>query len=130
VWVASNRGTTQFSWGSELPEVPLETLAREPDAFDDATPTQPPIHDLILGRAEWTETSRPSVQLAPAELNQPGSFFPGSIEERMVYGAFPSLLQVDFGEANCPNAFQLGMFEQGTRSIDNTGFRCLRRFRE
>jgi formylglycine-generating enzyme required for sulfatase activity len=127
IWAATNRGTTNYSWGSAPPEIALEAIAREPSAFRDVTPTEPPIYDLILGLGEWTETSRPGIQLAPPELNLPGSFIPGDINDRMIYGAFPRLGDVDLSQATCPTAFQIGLFEQATRSLNNTGFRCLRR---
>ena len=80
IWAASNQGTTRFSWGSQQPDLELVAIAADPSRFPDRTPGPEPIFDLQLGRVEWTETFRVTLVLGDQQI-------PGSLEERIVYGA-------------------------------------------
>lgn len=123
LYVATNRGTTRFPWGNDVPaDLSNETWDTQLEPLDQ-TPTEPAIHDLLAGVAEWTTTRQEPIRL-------PGTdriFMAADLRSFQIFGRDP----LDTQPADNLRIGNQLLFSQtdGTQR-PKLGFRCLRRLGE
>lgn len=120
LYVATNRSTTQFPWGNDLPaDLSNETWDTQLEPIDQ-TPTAPAVHALLAGVAEWTTTRQEPIYL------------PGT--DRIFMAADPRYFQI-FGRDpldtqpadNLRIGNHLPFSQTDGMQRPKLGFRCLRR---
>lgn len=123
LYVATNRGTTQFPWGNEVPaELSNETWDTQLEPIDQ-TPTTPAVLALVAGVAEWTTTRQEPIRL-------PGTdriFMAADLRSYQIFGRDP----LDTQPADNLRIGNHLLFSQTDgMQRPKLGFRCLRRLGE